>query len=47
MTVPASRSRFQVGDEILFATYGGAEFTLDDEEFLTLAEKAILAVVTS
>ncbi len=36
-----------VGDQILFTKYGGAEFTLDDEEFLILAEKDILAVVVS
>lgn len=37
----------QAGDEILFARYGGVEVTLDGEEFLILAEKDILAVVTS
>lgn len=37
----------QVGDEILFAKYGGTEFKLDDEELLILSEKDILAVVTS
>ena len=36
----------QAGDEILFARYGGAEFTLDGEELLILAEKDILAIVT-
>src|SRR5688500_19021606 len=36
-----------VGDEVLFAKYGGTEFKLDDEEFLILAEKDILAVVGS
>lgn len=37
----------QVGDEILFAKYGGTEFKLDDEELLILSEKDILAIVTS
>jgi chaperonin GroES len=37
----------QVGDEILFAKYAGTEFKLDDEELLILAEKDILAVVSS
>ena len=37
----------RVGDQILFAKYGGTEFTLDDEELLILAEKDILAVIAS
>ncbi len=37
----------QVGDQILFAKYAGAEFTLDEEELLILSEKDILAVVAS
>jgi chaperonin GroES len=37
----------QAGDEILFARYGGTEFTLDGEELLILSEKDILAVVTT
>jgi len=36
-----------VGDQILFAKYGGTEFTLDGEELLILSEKDILAVVAS
>jgi chaperonin GroES len=36
----------QAGDEILFARYGGTEFTLDGEDLLILSEKDILAVVT-
>ena len=36
----------QAGDEILFARYGGTEFTLDGEELLILSEKDILAIVT-
>ena len=34
-----------VGDEVLFAKYAGTEFKLDEEEFLILAEKDILAVL--
>lgn len=37
----------QVGDEILFAKYGGAEFKYEEEEYLILSEKDILAVVTA
>ena len=37
----------QVGDQILFAKYGGSEFTLDEEEVLILSERDILAVVAS
>lgn len=36
-----------VGDEVLFAKYAGTDFKLDDEEFLILAEKDVLAVVGS
>src|SRR5215216_3118983 len=34
-----------VGDQILFAKYGGTEFKLDDEELLIIVEKDILAIV--
>jgi chaperonin GroES len=34
-----------VGDEVLFAKYAGTEFKLEDEEYLILAEKDILAIV--
>ena len=34
-----------VGDEVLFAKFGGTEFKLDDEEYLILAERDILAIV--
>ena len=34
-----------VGDEVLFAKYGGTEFKLEDEELLILPEKDILAIV--
>jgi chaperonin GroES len=37
----------QVGDEVLFAKYAGTEFKLDDEEYLILSEKDILAIVQS
>jgi chaperonin GroES len=33
------------GNEVLFAKYGGTEFKLDDEEYLILAERDILAIV--
>jgi chaperonin GroES len=35
----------QVGDEVLFAKYSGTEFKLEDEEYLILSEKDILAKV--
>ncbi|KPL81873.1 MULTISPECIES: co-chaperone GroES [Herpetosiphon] len=35
----------QVGDSVLFAKYAGTEIKLDDEDYLILAEKDILAVV--
>ena len=35
----------EVGQEVLFAKYGGTEFKLEDEEYLILAERDILAVV--
>ena len=34
-----------VGDQVLFAKYGGTEFKLEDEELLILSEKDILAIV--
>lgn len=34
-----------VGDTVLFAKYAGTEFKLDDEDFLILAEKDILAII--
>lgn len=33
------------GDRVLFAKYAGTEIKLDDEEYLILAEKDILAIV--
>jgi chaperonin GroES len=35
----------KVGDQVLFAKYAGTEFILEDEEYLILAEKDILAIV--
>jgi chaperonin GroES len=35
----------QVGDSVLFAKYGGTEFKYEDEEYLILSEKDILAKV--
>ena len=34
-----------VGNEVLFAKYSGTEFKLEDEEYLILSEKDILAIV--
>ena len=34
-----------VGDTVLFAKYGGTEFKFEDEEYLILSEKDILAKV--
>jgi chaperonin GroES len=33
------------GDRVLFQKYAGTEFKLDDEEYLILAEKDVLALV--
>lgn len=35
----------QVGDSVLFAKYAGTEFKYEDEEYLILSEKDILAKV--
>ncbi len=35
----------KVGDEVLFAKYAGTELKIDDEEFLILSEKDILAIL--
>lgn len=37
----------QVGDTVLFAKYSGSEVKLDDVDYLILAEKDILAVMTT
>ncbi|MCM8748888.1 co-chaperone GroES [Thermomicrobiaceae bacterium CFH 74404] len=36
----------KVGDEVLFAKYAGTELKIDEEEYLILSEKDILAVLT-
>ncbi|NLK51963.1 MAG: co-chaperone GroES [Syntrophomonadaceae bacterium] len=36
----------KVGDRIVFARYGGTEIKMDDDEYLILNERDILAVVT-
>ncbi len=35
----------KVGDTVLFAKYAGTDIKIDDEDYLILAEKDILAVV--
>ena len=35
----------KVGDKVLYAKYAGTEFKIDDEEFLIISQKDILAVV--
>ena len=35
----------EVGQEVLFAKYAGTEFKLEDEDYLILSEKDILAIV--
>ncbi len=35
----------KVGDRVLFQKYSGTEFKLDDEEYIVLNEKDILALV--
>ena len=35
----------QVGDKVLYAKYAGTEFKVDDDEFLIVSQKDILAVV--
>ena len=41
------RSELQVkaGDEVLFASYGGTEITVDGEEFLIMQESDIMAIL--
>ena len=42
-----SRSTFQVqrGDRVLFSSYAGETFTIDDDELLLMREDEILAVI--
>lgn len=35
----------QKGDNVLFAKYAGTEFKIEDDEYLILSEKDILAIV--
>ena len=35
----------KVGDKVLYAKYAGTEFKIDDDEFLIISQKDILAVV--
>jgi chaperonin GroES len=35
----------QAGDKVLYAKYAGTEFKLEDDEFLIVSQKDILAVV--
>jgi chaperonin GroES len=37
----------QEGQRVLFQKYAGTEFKLDDEEYLILSEKDVLAIVES
>ncbi len=34
----------KVGDEVLFSSYGGMEYKMDDQDYLILSEEDILAV---
>ncbi|GAC1357901.1 MAG: co-chaperone GroES [Herpetosiphon sp.] len=43
MRVPVS---VKAGDKVLFAKYAGTEIKLDEIDYLILAEKDVLAVVT-
>jgi len=36
----------KVGDRVVFQKYSGAEFKMDDDEYLILRESDVLAVVT-
>lgn len=36
----------KAGDQVLFAKYAGTELKMDEDEFLILSEKDILAIVT-
>ncbi len=35
----------KIGDRVMYAKYAGSEVKIDDEEYLILAEKDILAIV--
>lgn len=34
----------KVGDQVLFSSYGGTDYKIDDEEYLILSEEDVLAV---
>jgi chaperonin GroES len=36
----------RAGDKVLFAKYGGTEYKIDDVEYLILAEKDILGIIS-
>lgn len=38
------RMDVKVGDKILFSSYGGTEYKVDDAEYLILSEEDVLAV---
>jgi chaperonin GroES len=42
-----TRSKFQVkvGDHVIFNSYAGESFTIDDEEMLLMREEDILAII--
>ena len=37
----------QVGDKILYAKYAGNEFKVDEQEYLIISEKDVLAIVAA
>ena len=43
--VGSAVTNVEVGDTVLFAKYAGTEFKYDDEEYLILSEKDILATI--
>lgn len=38
------RMDVKVGDRVLFSSYGGTEYKMDDTEFMILSEEDVLAV---
>lgn len=38
------RMDVKVGDQVLFSSYGGTEYKVDDKEYLILSEDDVLAV---
>lgn len=38
------RMDVNVGDKILFSSYGGSDYKIDDQEYLILSEEDVLAV---